>query len=83
MSVLPENNLLSVIIRTREVTDASLPHLKELHRLDSLDVTETSISDAGIVELSKAFSKAVVPQRKSATAGDSTPHSPPNADRLR
>ena len=68
---LPEKNWLVLRIRTRNVTDASLPHVKAIHKIDSLDVTGTSISDAGIEELRATFPNAhVVSRRKEPAAND-------------
>jgi len=52
------------------VTDASLSHIKAIHKLDSLDVTGTSISDAGIEELRAAFPNAHVAGRRNEPAAN-------------
>lgn len=60
---LPSTNRLEVIIRTRKVTDNSLPVLKSITVFDALDVRETLISDEGIEELQRAFPDAYVLKR--------------------
>jgi hypothetical protein len=60
---LPKENTLDVIIASRAVTDASLPHLMSIDTFDLLDVTNTSISDTGINELRRCFPDALIPTR--------------------
>ena len=64
LSKLPARNKLYLIIRTRNVTDASLPCLEMIRKLDSIDVTQTSISDEGIAELKKSYPEASIAERK-------------------
>jgi hypothetical protein len=62
---LPAENTLDVTIHTRTITDEALPHLKAIDTFDLLDVTGTSISDAGIQQLRKTRPDAIVPTRNS------------------
>jgi hypothetical protein len=67
LNKLPHRNRLDLSIQTRNVTDASLPYLKMINKLDSIDVTQTSISDKGIAELKIAFPKSYILERKPKT----------------
>lgn len=75
LNELPEQNELNLVIRTPRVTDASLPHLKAIRKIDFLDVTESSISDAGIEELRKAFPNSTVVERRPKPANKPQPQS--------
>lgn len=61
---LPAENNLTVHIRTKNVTDKSMPVLKSLTKLDALIVLDSGISDDGIRELREAFPGLDIPQRK-------------------
>jgi len=64
LNSLPPQNTLDVVIKSPDVTDKSLPVLLSLATVDVLDVTATSISDAGISQLREGSSKCIVPERK-------------------
>lgn len=64
LNELPPRNTLDVFIQTRGLTDESLPHLKAINTFDSLDVTDTSISDKGIEELRQTFPDVSIPSRQ-------------------
>jgi hypothetical protein len=64
LSKLPPQNRLYLIVQTRNVTDASLPYLEMIGRLDSIDVSQTSISDEGITELKESYPNAHIVERK-------------------
>lgn len=61
---LPAQNDLYVGIRTKKLTDASLSHLLDISTCDTLDVTETSISDEGIEQLRQRFGDSVIRTRR-------------------
>ncbi len=63
LNKLPEQNTLDISIRTARITDASLPVLASLRTLDSLDVTETALTDAGIEKLQSMLPTATIPSR--------------------
>jgi hypothetical protein len=63
LNELPDRNGLDLLIETPALTDSSVPYLKAIRKVDILDVTKSSISDAGILELRKAFPRAVVVER--------------------
>lgn len=67
LNSLPSRNTLDVVIRTPRVTDQGLPVLLSIETFDLLDVTETSISDGGIIQLRKRFPKCIIPERKLST----------------
>ena len=60
---LPHGNYLDLFIQTRQVTDASVPRLKAICRIDGLNVVDTSISDRGIEQLKASLPNANVVQR--------------------
>ena len=64
LNSLPPQNTLDVVIKSPDVTDQSLPVLLSLATVDVLDVTATSISDAGISQLRERFPERIVPERK-------------------
>lgn len=61
---LPPRNGLFVRIHARGLTDESLPYLKAIRTFDSLDVTNTSISDEGIEELRRTLPDVDIPSRQ-------------------
>jgi hypothetical protein len=60
---LPSANILDVTIRTRAITDASIPVLETLETADLLDVTESGISDTGIESLRVKLAGHIVSRR--------------------
>ncbi len=46
-----------------DITDAGLPHLKQLTRLQRLSLMGTKATDVGVQELRKALPKAVILDR--------------------
>ena len=65
LNQLPRRNTLGIAIHARGLTDKSLPQLKAIGTFDSLDVTDTSISDKGIEELRQTFPDLSVLSRQS------------------
>ena len=64
LNSLSSQNIVDLVIESREVTDESIPHLKAITALDRLVVTDTSISNPGIEELAKALPSCYVGKRE-------------------
>ncbi len=71
---LPAGNSLDLVIKSPRVTDRSIVHLKSLQTLTVLDVTGSSITDAGIAELQSALPNVTVIQRKAESANNARSH---------
>ncbi len=64
----PAGNDLDLVIKSPRVTDRSIVHLKSIQTLAALDVTGSSITDAGIEELQSALPNVYVIRRKAESA---------------
>jgi hypothetical protein len=64
----PTGNSLDLVIKSPGVTDRSIVHLKSIQTLTALDITGSSISDAGIAELRSALPNVTVIQRKAVSS---------------
>ena len=73
----PDGNDLDLVIKSPDVTDRSIVHLMSIHTLATLDVTGSSITDAGIAELRSALPCVTVIQRKAKPANNPQPQSGP------
>jgi hypothetical protein len=64
LNKLPKGNTLDVEIPSDRVTDASIPHVAAIETVDTLDVTESGISNDGIEQLKKRMPATYVLERR-------------------
>ena len=72
LNPLSAEDHLDVVITSLGVTDRSLTTLLEINSFESLDVTETGISDEGITQLKRRFPTCYVLERKEVESGVSS-----------